>query len=164
MSTTAVSVFDYLHTAYRPDVDYVDGDIEERNLGEYDHARLQGLIYAYLLTREKQWGTITLPEQRVQLSPTRFRVPDITVVRERPKTGIITEPPILCIEILSPEDTHKRLRARIDDYLGFGVPFVWVIDPEDRRGWVYTPEGAREAPGGVLSAGDISVPLAELGE
>ena len=36
-----ISVEDYLNTTYRPDVDYVDGEIEERNLGEFDHGDLQ---------------------------------------------------------------------------------------------------------------------------
>lgn len=164
MSSTAVSVFEYLHTDYRPDVDYIDGEIEERNVGEWDHARLQALIERYPGSRESDWRILVVPEQRVQISPTRFRVPDVTVVQSRPKAGVVTEPPLLCIEILSPEDTHKRLQSRIDDYLSFGVPCVWVIDPEDRRGWIYTREGSHEAPNGVLTAGEIRVPLAELGE
>ncbi|HWZ34412.1 MAG TPA: hypothetical protein VNX18_23900 [Bryobacteraceae bacterium] len=33
-----ISVAEYLATSYRPDCDYIDGHIEERNLGEWDHA------------------------------------------------------------------------------------------------------------------------------
>jgi len=36
-----ISVQEYLATSYRPDCDYVDGRVEERNLGEYNHAKLQ---------------------------------------------------------------------------------------------------------------------------
>jgi Uma2 family endonuclease len=43
-----VSVSEYLSTGYRPDCDYVDGAVVERNLGEYDHARLQMAVSAYL--------------------------------------------------------------------------------------------------------------------
>ena len=39
---TQISVEEYLHTAYRPDCDYVDGVVEERNLGERDHSWIQG--------------------------------------------------------------------------------------------------------------------------
>jgi Uma2 family endonuclease len=162
--TTTVSLEQYLATDYKPDVDYVDGEIEERNVGEFDHARLQGLIYAYLFSHEKHWQVFVVPEQRIQVSPTRFRVPDIAVLRFRPKTGIVTDPPLVCVEILSPEDTARGLEARIADYLNFRVPAVWVIDPEDRRAWEYTPEGRREAKDGVLTAGGIRLPLAELGE
>jgi hypothetical protein len=45
-STTLISVSEYLKTTYRPDCDFVDGRIEERNVGEHDHAALQAaLIY-----------------------------------------------------------------------------------------------------------------------
>ena len=37
-----ISVEDYLSTSYRPDCEYVDGVLLERNLGEFDHSRLQG--------------------------------------------------------------------------------------------------------------------------
>jgi Uma2 family endonuclease len=164
MNVTAVSVAEYLHTDYSPDVDYVDGELEERNVGGWDHARLQSLIERYLGSREKEWGVLVVPEQRVQIATTRFRVPDITVVARRPASGIVTEPPLLCIEILSPEDTHNRLRHRIEDYLRFGVPSVWVIDPRERRGWIWTSDGMREAKDGVLTAGEIRLPLAALGE
>jgi len=44
MSTaTAVSLSEYLNTSYRPDCDYLDGELLERNGGERDHSRLQGL-------------------------------------------------------------------------------------------------------------------------
>jgi hypothetical protein len=42
-------------------------------------------------------------------------------VSKRPRVGKV--------EILSPEDTARGLEARIADYLNFGVPAVWVIDP-----------------------------------
>ena len=32
---------------YRPDCDYVDGRVVERNLGERDHSKLQAAIAAY---------------------------------------------------------------------------------------------------------------------
>ena len=46
---TMVSLEEYLTTAYEPDCDFVDGDLEERNLGEWDHSRLQLKIGAYFL-------------------------------------------------------------------------------------------------------------------
>jgi len=32
-STTLISVQEYIATSYRPDCDYVDGEVRERNLG-----------------------------------------------------------------------------------------------------------------------------------
>ncbi len=162
MTPTAVSLEEYLRTDYSPDVDYVDGEIEVRNWGEWEHARLQALILRYLMEREKRFSFIAVPEQRVQVAVGRFRVPDIAVVRSRPLKAFITDPPLLCIEILSPQDTLQRVRRRIHDYLDLGVPCVWIVDPNDQRAEIWTPEGMREIRDGVLTAGEITVPLAEL--
>ena len=164
MSITAVPVSEYLYTDYSPDVDYVDGELEERNAGEWDHARLQALIERYLGNREREWGILVVTEQRIQVSPTRFRVPDIAVVASRPASGVVTEPPLLCIEILSPEDRATRVQARIDDYLNMGVPCVWLVDPATRRAWIHTLAGAREAKDGILTADQIRLVLSEIGE
>jgi Uma2 family endonuclease len=161
---TLVSVSEYLSTSYDPDCDYVDGEVLERNLGEHDHSRLQGVLYAYLFNREKQWRIHVVPEQRVQVSPTRFRVPDVCVVAgAEPGEQIFTRPPVLCIEILSPEDTMTRMQERIDDYLGFGVAHVWVLDPRTKRAYDYTAAGMREAKDVLrLERPEIAVPLAEI--
>jgi len=162
---TLISVNEYLSSSYDPDCDYVDGEVLERNLGEYDHSRLQGVLFAYLFSREKLWGIHVVPEQRVQVSPTRFRVPDIClIVAAKPDEQIFTKPPFLCIEILSPQDTMTRMLERIHDYLSLGVPHVWVLDPQAKRAYGYTTSGMHEATDGVLRTQhpDIAVPLAEL--
>ena len=162
-----ISVEDYLSTSYRPDCEYLDGVLLERNLGEFDHSRLQMRLSAYLFMREAQWGIQVVPEQRVQVKATRFRVPDIcAIVRGTNPTPIFTEPPFLCVEILSKDDTMSEMLERVNDYLDFGVPNVWVVDPKKRRAWVYTREGIREAADGMLRAKnpDVAVPLSEIFE
>jgi Uma2 family endonuclease len=164
-STAAVPVSDYLETSYRPDCDYLDGQLLQRNVGEWDHSRLQMLVSQYLCSREKQWGIIVAPEQRVQVRTTRYRVPDILVLTGSPPSGpVVQEPPFLCIEILSRSDRMVEMHERIDDYLGFGVRYVWVIDPRKRRGFVYTAGLVQEATDGILWTHDpaIRVPLSEL--
>ena len=105
-----ISVEEYLATSYRPDCDYVDGRIEERNLGEFDHGSLQTAIAIYFGTRQKQLGITVVVEQRVQVSPTRFRIPDVCVVLGKTNEQIFRTPPFLCIEVLSPEDRLSRVR------------------------------------------------------
>ena len=51
-----VSLEDYLRTSYDPDCEYVDGRLLERNMGEPDHAGLQGLLIGWLLFRRKELG------------------------------------------------------------------------------------------------------------
>ena len=159
-----VPVEEYLKTSYRPDCDYIDGEVRERNTGERDHSRMQALLVAYFVAREKKLGISVFPEQRVQVKPTRFRIPDLCVVLGFPDEQIFRKPPFLCIEILSPADTVQSLQDRIDDYLAFGVPYVWVVNPQSLRGWIYTNEGTHEAKDGVLRTAnpELVLPLKEV--
>jgi Uma2 family endonuclease len=162
---TAVPVSEYLSTDYTPDVDYVDGELLDRNLGERDHSQLQMRLSAYLFNRRTQWRIHVYPGQRVQISPTRYRVPDICVmIGSEPEEQIFTKPPFICIEILSPDDRMSRMQRKIDDFLNFGVAYVWVLDPELREARVYTSTAVREVKDGLLRTEnpEIVVPLNEI--
>lgn len=163
-ASTCISVEEYLRTPYSPDRDYVDGVVEERNLGKRDHAWMQGTLTGFFMSRFKETGIAALPEWRFQTRPTRFRVPDVVVTRGKPDEQILTKPPLLCIEILSPEDTVSRMHQRIQEYLSFGVPVVWLIDPVEQRLWIYRPTGMEEATGNSvkLDSTSIEVPFSEI--
>jgi len=161
-----ISVDEYLNTSYRPDCDYVDGEVLERNLGGYDHSRPQMLLGAYFFLREKERQIRVVPEQRVQVSPRRFRIPDVCVVlASSPVEPIFRHPPFICIEILSKDDSFKSILDRLDDYVAMGVANIWVIEPHTRRGYTYSA-GFIEAKDGVLrvAGSDIAVPLARIFE
>jgi Uma2 family endonuclease len=122
----------YLQTSYEPDAEYVDGRIEERPMGEYDRAAWQAAIQRWFFLNEQQLSVDAVPELRVQVSPTRCRVPDVTVLdMERPVEQVITAPPLAIFEIFSPEDSLTRLRQKLDDYARMGIAQIWVIDPAD---------------------------------
>jgi len=164
-AATLVSVEEYLRTSF-PDADreYVDGRIVERNVGEVDHSDVQSSILHYLRTHYKKriWAGVAV---RVQVKKTRFRIPDITVVAgSKPDEQIIRKPPIVAVEVLSPDDRAGYLEEKINDYLAFGIPYIWVINPETRRAYIHTPDGSREAKDGVLRAegSGIEVPLAAI--
>lgn len=131
-----VSVEEYLRTSYDPDCDYVDGAIQERNVGETPHSSAQKFFIAFFAQHEKAWGIRVFPEDRVQVSSTRYRVADICLVRRStPLEKIIRTPPLLCIEVLSAEDRMSRTQDKVDDYIRMGVDAVWVIDPLRRCAW-----------------------------
>lgn len=164
-SATSISVAEYLSTAYSPDRDYVDGEVVERNLGERDHSSIQGIIFVSLFARRREWGIHVYPEQRVQVKPTRFRIPDVCAVKgAKPAEQVFTHPPFLCVEILSKDDRMSQIEERISDYLQMGVSYVWLVDPASRRAWTYTADEIREVKDGVLRTRgpDIEVPLAEV--
>jgi Uma2 family endonuclease len=162
--STLVPVKEYLSTSYRPDREYVDGTLVERNVGERDHSELQMALSAYLFNRRRELNIHVFPEQRVQVKATRFRVPDVCVVSgDKPQEQILTSPPFLCVEILSKDDRMSEMQERIDDYLSFGVRYVWVIDPRTKRAYVHTSEGIRETKDALRTENPgIVVPLEEL--
>jgi len=86
----------------------------------------------------------------VQTQKTHYRVPDVTILREDAKPeGILTHPPLLVIEVQSPDvpmrrtTSSRRVRA-------FGIEHVWVIDPYARVAYRGTDAGleTREVRGG----------------
>jgi Uma2 family endonuclease len=157
-------VEEYLASSYRPDCDYVDGHIEERNLGERSHSRLQGRLLVALDGRMPP-GFEVLPAVRVQVKPSRFRVPDICIAMDNSDEPILTKPPFLCIEVLSSEDRMNRIKIRINDYLEMGVPYVWVLDPQTKQAYAATAsEGFREVTTGILATANpaFEVSLAEV--
>jgi Uma2 family endonuclease len=140
---------EYLSTSYEVDCDYVDGEVLERNVGEHDHSRLQGLVIALFFPLEKQHSIRVFPEQRVRVASSppriRYRIPDICVMRHPyRKERVLIDPPLIVVEILSPEDRFRRTMDRLDDFHQFGVPHIWVLDPETRKmfRYVHEPGGA----------------------
>ena len=165
LTSDLISVREYRHTSYSPDCDYVDGRIEERNLGEYDHALLQTLLGQLFMNNRAAWGVIALTDVRVQVSATRFRIPDITVLRVGvPKEPVLTRPPLMAIEILSPEDRLNAVTERAQEYLEFGIEYIWIVDPKKRLVHRLTPAGLERVPSGEIAVDGtpIRVVLSEL--
>ena len=143
MATAAlIPLQEYLSTIYEPDCDYVDGHIEERNLGERPHATLQFVLARIFDANRIAWNIECIIELRVQVGPQRYRIPDITILRRSaPVENIVRTPPLICIEVLSPEDRIQRMQERFNDYHRMGVQHVWFIDPITRDAWIAQPDG-----------------------
>lgn len=163
-SSTAISVEEYLHTSYEPDCDYVDGELVERNVGEYKHSTIQGFLLEILFAFAQSLPIRVRPELRMRISPTRYRIPDIMVMlKSQPVERVPTRPPFLCIEIVSPEDRLTRIMEKVKEYLAFGVPHIWVVDPENRIAFSYTPEGGHQVADRLTTQNpEISVSISEL--
>ena len=132
-----VSVGEYLGSTYRPDVDYVDGRIEERQFGETDHGTVRTRAILMLASKEVAWQVRVLTETRVQTGSTRYRIPDVCVMRRVwLRTPVVEEAPLLCVEVLSPRDSVAAMRRRVQDFLDMGVLGVWILDPETRTAYV----------------------------
>jgi Uma2 family endonuclease len=129
-----IPLHEYLGLSYRPDREYVDGEIRERNVGKYEHARVQALLAAWFNRHERAWKVQVVTEQRVQVSSTRVRIPDVALLVPGAQPDVIVDPPALVVEILSPEDTYSDTQERAQDYRAMGVKTIWIIDPKTRTG------------------------------
>jgi len=148
-TTAQVPLEVYLSSSYEPDAEYVDGAIEERPMGEYDHSSWQRALVLWFAQPDQEWSVRVRPELRVQVSKGNFRVPDVTVLdRHLPIEQVITRPPVAVIEILSPEDTVNRLLAKLADYGKMGVRTILVIDPKEGRHLRYTDGALAPLPAG----------------
>ena len=162
MATTQVSLNEYLTTDYEPDCDYVDGELEERNVGEQDHSVVQA-FFAWLFMQEKSWHLRACPELRLQVSPTRVRIADIVILPANiPYEAVPTRPPVAIIEVLSPEDRVSRYQARLDDYRAMGVANIWVIDPMRRKAYDCSQGGWQPVDRLLITTPPVDIPLDPL--
>jgi Uma2 family endonuclease len=148
------TVREYLRTSWSPDREYVDGRIEERNLGEKEHSIIQRYLTFLFMLKRAEWGVEVFPELRTQIAARNFRVPDVLVVR----TGesferYLTHPPLIAVEILSPEDSLRKMQEKAAQYRSFGIENIWIIDPEPRIAYSYTSAGLEE-----IRTGELLVP------
>lgn len=138
-TATRIPIELYLATSYEPDAEYVNGEIEERNVGEYDHSVVQWAIVDWFRRHDKEWQTRSIQEQRTRLNSGNVRVPDVSVWnRSVPIQPVFTHPQFIIVEVLSPEDRQSRMQERIEDYRRFEVPHIWIVDPAKRIGWDYS--------------------------
>ncbi len=132
--TSVLTPQEYLTTSdFEPDAEYVDGRIEERPMGELDHTTWQQALELWFLAHGREWGLHVRSELRVQVSSTRYRVPDVVVWdRNAPTEQILRSVPVAVFEVLSPEDRMQRMLEKLHDYDRMGVRNIFVIDQASR--------------------------------
>ena len=156
-----LSAEQYLHSSFEHDAEFVEGKVVQRPVPTWEHACMQGFLIRQLWTICRGLGFFAVPEQRVQTGPDRFRVPAVCVVMERPAPGrgIVTRPPYLCIEILSPEDTAVGTMEKVLEYLHFGVDWIWGIDPVSLTGEVHSRDGVVRVEDRIFATDRFSIDL-----
>jgi Uma2 family endonuclease len=165
MATThLISVEEYLHSTFEPDAEYVEGRIILRAVPGKTHSKLQTYLVRTLYETGHPLGYEVWVEQRLRTKndPGRYRVPDVCVTLGEPDEEIFTEPPFLCIEILSPDDAALEVRIKVDEYLAFGVAYVWSMDPVSLGGESHARDRSERVRDGRYRAGDIEVDLQKI--
>jgi Uma2 family endonuclease len=162
-----VSEQEYLRTSYKPDYEFDDGVLIERNVGTNEHSKLQAALTAYFYNRRKAWNLHIRPEVRIRIGDRKYMLPDLCLIAGlEPTDPVLQSPPLIWIEILSPEDRPLRVNRKVQALLEFGVPYVWIIDPQTLESELHTPGKSTALEDGILSipGTEIVVPLQSIFE
>jgi Uma2 family endonuclease len=161
---TEVTPEEYLSSSYEVDCDLVDGELQERNLGEFEHSETTMAIIGWFLTHREEWRVVPLPEIRTKSFHKRYRVADLLIRSvDAPYERVISTPPLIAIEILSPEDRVSRYRERIADYRTMGIQNIWVIDPVTLEAFDCSDGNWTQTEVFRVSGSEIFLPIKELG-
>ena len=154
---TPISVEQYLNTSYDPDVEYVDGVLVERNVGDWLHSLIQRNLIVALSV--KYPSVYAMPELRSKTTATRYRLPDVCVLLAAPTTSYLVEAAFLAIEILSKDDGMPDVLEKLEEYEQKGVLNIWLIDPHRRNMYVYLYGVLSVVRGNVIFTADQTIEL-----
>jgi Uma2 family endonuclease len=161
---TIVTPEEYLRMSFDGlDRELVDGEVVERNVGDKQHAKVQGrLVLLFGLLARKQ-PLFCYPELRLKLAATRYRVPDLAVFGpDDPAEDVPSIPPLIVIEIVSPDDRHSEILAKLEDHRIWGVPNVWLVDPRLKKLYVWTEAGLESVSTLAVPRFAVNIAAAEL--
>ena len=146
-----ISEEEYLHTSYEPACEFEDGVLIARGMGTLKHAKLQTALAAYFFRRRNAWKLEAYTELHFRIRAGKYMIPDVAVILDpQPEGRIATSPPLIWIEILSPDDRPLRVNRKVKQVLEYGAPYVWVIDPETMESELHTADGVRNLEDGIL--------------
>jgi Uma2 family endonuclease len=155
---TQIPVEQYLSTDYEREPEYIHGEIVERPMPNLIHS----IIQQFLSVRLDSVGQCC-PELRLRLAEDLYLEPDLSVfVTSTPTELAPSTPPDIVVEIISPDERYPRLLEKLEEYRRWGVPHIWVVEPQMQRLQVYMADNLTsvlqfELPerGFSLTAGDL---------
>lgn len=125
-----MSYEEWLELPAKPKSEWVDGEVVVSPPASYAHQdasfRLTALLRAALS------GLVVVQDVGLELPNDRTRVPDILVLDRAPDGVLVTEPPLLVVEILSSSTRSEDTVRKSGEYLAAGIGQYWLLDPELR--------------------------------
>jgi Uma2 family endonuclease len=152
-----ISVDEYLNTSYDLELEYVDGALVERHVGDWLHSLVQRNLIVALTVKYPH--IYAVPEFRSQTTDTRYRLPDVCVLLTAPVTSYLAEAAFLAIEILSKDDGMPEMLEQLEEYELKGVRNIWLVDPRRRKMYVYADGALTEVRGDAIFTGDRTIEL-----
>lgn len=147
-----VALEQYLSSSYDPDLEFVDGALVERNVGDWLHSLLQRNIIVAL--SQKYPHIYAVPELRSKTTETSYRLPDVCVLLHPPATKYLIEAAHIAIEILSEDDSMSKTMEKLAEYEVKGVRNIWLLDPRLQQMSVYRSGALILVNGDTLSTDD----------
>jgi Uma2 family endonuclease len=152
-SQLQIAPAEYLSTSFEgTDREYVRGEIIERGMPDYPHGRMQAQLGARFFQLRDSHHLFVCSETRMRLAPDLYRIPDIAVFAgTEPDENVPSRPPLLVIEIISPDDRYSEVLEKLAEYRQWGVLHIWVVDPHRRTLATYDA-------GALLPASSLALP------
>lgn len=147
----------------------VNGLLEEEEVTTYLHELLVAFLLATLHTQIwPRGGAVFGSEGKVRTGAAAGRKPDLSVYfpgAELPsrQAKIAKSPPSMLIEVVTntSRDARRDRVTKRGEYAAIGVPFYWLVDPEERVVEVLRLEGRAYVTIAVASSGVLQVPGCE---
>jgi Uma2 family endonuclease len=141
MATTTLPTVDQYVNAHfdQPEPEFVHGELIQRSMPTAIHAWL-----AHLLSMRLHAAGFCLVTVRLRIAEDVIRIPDLAVFREFPRDRAPARPPLIVVEIVSPDDRHGELLRKLSEYCEWGVAHIWVVEPELEKLFVYDSRGLWE--------------------
>ena len=103
---------------------------------------IAGILRNYAVKRARGYVCTNDAGLIVERDPDTVRGPDVTFYDDNQTADTMDRqfaerPPVLAVEVMSPNDRLNRTLLRISQMLELGVRMVWVVDPETRDVSVY---------------------------
>ena len=163
LAKSQIGVEEYLALVFddRPEPDYVDGEVLERALPDVAHSCVKASLaisFAPLVKRVKLMTGL-----RVRIAPLHFRIVDFAIYVGAKLEGRYADRPAHAIcEIIATDDSFTSVITRLEDYRRWGVPHIWVVDPQVKRLYEYSEAGLLQFPALRLPEFDFEIPAQEL--
>jgi Uma2 family endonuclease len=164
--TNLISADEYLRTSFDGvDREFAYGELIERPMPNSLHGEVHALVGFALVGLAKKHKLKTVLETRHALEPgLLYRIPDVALyATDAPLPRVPDFPPLLAIEISSPDDKLGDTLRKFREYLAFGVEHIWLIDPEARAFHTFDSTGLHPADELSLPAFNFTLTLADAG-
>jgi Uma2 family endonuclease len=139
-------------------VEFTEGHIEVLPMPTEAHQRLvlflYRALYAFLAARGS--GIVLVAPFRLRLRTGRYREPDLLLLlstNDARRSNQFWIGADLVLEVLSPDDPHRDLVRKRQEYAQAEIPEYWLIDPATEQITVLRLEGTTYVEHGVFGRG-----------